>query len=325
MKPNIAVLGAGSWGVALAQSCAAKGLPTIVIARRAEVVEEINTAHRSEYLPGIPLDPRLSTATDMAALANADIVLAVIPAQAARAALSAAAPHLKPGAALVLCQKGVERGSLALPHEVAREAAPNHLLAILTGPSFASDVASGLPTAVTIAAEDLALARTLQETLATRTFRPYPSTDIIGAQVGGALKNVLAIACGIVVAKGLGESARAALIARGYAEMNRLALAMGARAETLAGLSGLGDLALTCASTQSRNFSLGVRIGEACGAGQGGPTYEGAATAAAAVALAAKWNVETPICATVAAIVDNQCTVDEAVDALLERPLKARE
>jgi len=321
---RVAVLGGGSWGLALAQLCAGQGHDTLIWARSGEAVAAVNGAHRSDYLPGIALDPRLTASTDMAALGDAEIVLSVVPAQAARGVLERAAGHLAPGAPLVLCQKGVERGTLALPCDVAGEAASGHPLAVLTGPSFASDVATGLPTAVTVAAETMALATRLQDALATPAFRPYPTDDLTGAQVGGAVKNVLAIACGIVVARGLGESARAALVARGFAEMTRLAQAMGGRAETVAGLSGLGDLVLTCASAQSRNFSLGLCLGSP-DAGREGGTVEGAASAAGAVALGQRHGIEMPISETVAGIVGADLTVAEAVDALMQRPLAGRE
>lgn len=321
---RIGVLGGGAWGVALAQLCAVQGHDTVIWARSAGAVEAIDAAHVSDALPGITLDPRLAASTDMAALREVEAVLAVVPAQAARGVLERVSAHLTPGIPLILCQKGVERGTLALPDAVARQATPGHPLAVLTGPSFAVDVAGGLPTAVTIAAESMALAATLQEMLATPTFRPYPTDDLVGAQVGGALKNVLAIACGIVVARGLGESARAALVARGFAEMTRLAQAMGGRVETVAGLSGLGDLVLTCGSAQSRNFSLGLRFGARDGR-KGAKTVEGAASAAGAVALGYRYGVEMPISETVAAIVSGTVSVDDAVDALLQRPLPAHE
>ncbi len=320
----IGVLGGGSWGVALAQLCAARGLDTMIWARSEAAVESINRTRRSGYLPGIDLHPALVATGDLAALGHADTILAVVPAQAARGVLERLAPHLPPGIPLVLCQKGVERDTLALPHRVAREAASGHPVAVLTGPSFAADVATGLPTAVTIAAETMALATALRDTLATPGFRPYPTDDLIGAQVGGAVKNVLAIACGIVVARGMGESARAALVARGFAEMSRLAQAMGGQAATAAGLSGLGDLVLTCASPQSRNFSLGLRLG-ARGESERAGTVEGAASAAGAVALGRRHGVDMPISGTVAAIVAGTLSVEDAVEALLQRPLPDRE
>ncbi len=319
----IGVLGGGAWGLALAQLYAAQGNDIRLWARRAETVAEIK-AGASAALPGVALDPRIIASTDPARLHEADIILSVIPAQAARMVLMAVAPVLMPDATIILCQKGVERGSLALPHEVAGEAAPGHPIAVLTGPSFAADVAQGLPTAVTIAAETMDVATALRDRLATPTFRPYPSDDLTGAQIGGAIKNVLAIACGIIVARGLGESARAATIARGFAEMNRLAQAMGGRAETMAGLSGLGDLALTCASAQSRNFAHGLALGKA-GDTEMGKTVEGAASAEAVVALGEKWGVDLPISKTVEGIITGNIAVSDAVMALLQRPLASRE
>lgn len=317
---RIGVLGGGSWGVALAQLCAAQGHETIIWARSETAVATITDAHRSEYLPGVALHPSLIATTTMSALRNVDAVLSVVPAQAARGVLARVAPHLTPDVPLILCQKGVERSTLALPHQVARDAVPGHPVAVLTGPSFAADVATGLPTAITIAAENMALSKALRDILATPVFRPYPTDDLVGAQVGGAIKNVLAIACGIVVARGMGESARAALVARGFAEMTRLAQAMGGRAGTMAGLSGLGDLVLTCASAQSRNFSLGLRLGDRATEAKAG-TVEGAASAAGAVALGQRHGVEMPISTTIAAIVEGKLSVEEAVDALLQRPL----
>ncbi len=317
---RIAVLGGGSWGVALAQLCAVQGHETVIWARSSEAVAAINDTHRSRYLPDIALHPALVASTDMAAIGTARAILAVVPAQAARGILEQVAQYLAPGTPLILCQKGVERGTLALPHQVTRCAAPGHPLAVLTGPSFAADVATGLPTAVTIAAETMALATDLRDILATPTFRPYPTDDLIGSQVGGAVKNVLAIACGIVVARGMGESARAALVARGFAEMSRLAQAMGGRPETVAGLSGLGDLVLTCASAQSRNFLLGLSLGKRAKEDSGN-TVEGAASAAGTVALGQRHGVDMPISGTVAAIVEGRLSVDDAIDALLQRPL----
>jgi glycerol-3-phosphate dehydrogenase (NAD(P)+) len=260
MIDRIAVIGGGAWGTALAQVAASGGRETLLWAREPDVVESVYSAHQNSiFLPGIPLDPAIRATGDLAELASADAWLVVTPAQHMRSVL-AAAPKA-PGA-LVLCSKGIEEASGQMLHHVAREACPGAPLAVLSGPSFAHEVAAGLPTALTIAAEQPDVGVALRERIALPQFRLYLSDDIAGAEVGGAVKNVLAIACGVVEGRGLGQNARAALIARGFAEMTRYGLANGARRETLAGLSGLGDLVLTCSSTSSRNFSLGKGIGE---------------------------------------------------------------
>lgn len=247
------VIGAGAWGTALAQVCARAGLDVTLQAREAEVVASVNTTHENAlFLPGIALEPAIKAVSDMAGLAQCDLILAVAPAQHLRSALKALAPHLKPGVPVVLCAKGVEQGSLKLMTEVAEETIPGAPVAVLSGPSFAGEVARSLPTAVTLACEDEALGRAIAEAIATPTFRPYIAGDLIGAEAGGAVKNVLAIACGIVEGKGLGRSAHASVITRGFAELTRLAVALGGKIETVAGLCGLGDLVLTCSSPQSQ-------------------------------------------------------------------------
>jgi len=322
------VIGAGAWGTALAQVCARAGLAVTLQAREAEVVASITSAcENSLFLPGISLEPQIAATAEMAGLAGCDLVLAVPPAQHLRSALKALAPHLRAGVPVVLCSKGVEQGSLKLMTEVAQETLPGAPLAVLSGPSFAGEVARSLPTAVTLACEDEALGRALAEAIATPTFRPYLTADMIGAEAGGAVKNVLAIACGIVEGKGLGRSAHAAVITRGFAELTRLAVALGARAETVAGLCGLGDLVLTCSSPQSRNMSVGLALG-------GGMTLaealagklsvaEGVASAPAVRDLAARLGVEMPICQTVAALLAGEVEVDAAILGLLARPLKS--
>jgi len=317
---SIGVIGAGSWGVALAQLCASQGARTFLWARRADAAEEITRARRSSYLPGVPLHKKIDASDDPKILSSAETLLCVVPVQATRETLTMLSPHLSTNAPLVLCSKGVERDTCALPTDIATDVLGNPA-SVLSGPSFAADVVRGLPTAVTIAAPTLAEASALQRELGTQSFRPYASDDITGAQVGGAIKNVLAIACGIVVARGLGESARAALVARGAAEMTRLALALGGRAETLAGLSGMGDLVLTCGSDRSRNFAAGLRLGDPERATAAIGVSEGTHTAASAVMLAQRHGVELPICETINAILSGKISVEEGIEALLSRPL----
>ena len=322
------VIGGGAWGTALAQVCARAGLTVVLQAREAEVVEAINATHENPlFLPGAPLDPAIRATHDLADLAGVDLVLAVAPAQHLRAALTDFAPHARPGLPVILCAKGVEAGSLKLMTQVLADALPAATPAVLSGPSFAGEVARGLPTAVTLAAADLASAQRLAQAIATPTFRPYISRDMIGAEAGGAIKNVLAIACGIVEGRGLGRSAHAALITRGFAELTRFATALGAEAETVAGLCGLGDLVLTCSSPQSRNMSVGLALGRgeslSLALADKRSVAEGVASAPAVIALARRLGVETPICDAVDAILGGETEVDPAISALLARPLRA--
>jgi glycerol-3-phosphate dehydrogenase (NAD(P)+) len=321
------VIGGGAWGTALAQVCARAGLDTILWAREPEVVEGVNSVHENApFLPGVILDPRVRATADMADLASSGLVLAVAPAQHLRAALAAFAPYAPDGLPILLCAKGVEQGSLKLMTQVAAEAIPQARLAVLSGPSFAGEVARGLPTAVTLACSDEALGRALAEAIATPTFRPYLAPDMVGAEAGGAVKNVLAIGCGIVEGRGLGRSAHAALITRGFAEITRIAEALGGKAETVAGLCGLGDLVLTCSSAQSRNMSVGLALGrgETLDQALSGKlsVAEGVASAPAVRQLARKLGVDTPICEAVAAILAGEVDVDTAIAGLLSRPLK---
>ena len=320
------IIGGGAWGTALALVCARAGLRTLLWAREAEVVASINEAQENKlFLPGVILDAPVRATSDIAELGAADLILNVTPAQHLRASLAAFAPYARDGAPMLLCAKGVEQGSLKLMTEVLAETLPQAAPAVLSGPSFAGEVARGLPTAVTLACPDETLGRRLAETIAIPTFRPYLAADMIGAEVGGAMKNVLAIACGIVEGKGLGRSAHAALITRGFAEMTRVAEALGGQAETVAGLCGLGDLVLTCSSPQSRNMSVGLALG----AGQtldealAGKVSvaEGVASAPAVRELSRKLGVDTPICEAVAAILAAEVDVDAAIAALLSRPL----
>jgi glycerol-3-phosphate dehydrogenase (NAD(P)+) len=321
----IAVLGGGAWGTALAQVMARGGEDVRLWAREPEVVAAVNDTHANPlFLPDVALDPRIFATADMAALAAADVWLVVAPAQHLRSVLAAAPVAHRP--TLVLCAKGIETGTLALMAEVAAEVAPGCPVAVLSGPTFAGEVARGLPTAITLACADADTGAALVKRLARPAFRPYLTDDVTGAEIGGAVKNVLAIACGVVVGRQLGENARAAIISRGFAEMLRFGLARGARAETLTGLSGLGDLVLTCGSVQSRNMSLGVAIGEGRPAADllanRRTVAEGAATAPVLLAAAAAAGVEMPICAGVAALLDG-APVDTVIGALLSRPLRS--
>jgi glycerol-3-phosphate dehydrogenase (NAD(P)+) len=322
------VIGAGAWGTALAEVCARAGLAVTLWAREPEVRQSI--AERREntlFLPGVPLSGAITPVGDFAALAGCDFVLAVPPAQHLRATLGAFAWYAPDGLPVVLCAKGVEQGSLKLMTEVLGECLPGARPAVLSGPSFAGEVARGLPTAVTLACADAALGQALAEAVAAPGFRPYLADDLIGAEAGGAVKNVIAIACGVVEGLKLGRSAHAALITRGFAEMTRLAVAKGARAETLAGLCGLGDLVLTCSSPQSRNMSVGLALGsgkslEEALSGKLS-VAEGVATAPAVRALAAQLGVQMPICEAVAAVLAGEITLNQAIDGLLSRPLKS--
>jgi glycerol-3-phosphate dehydrogenase (NAD(P)+) len=325
---TVGVIGGGAWGTALTQVVARAGRTAILWAREAEVVQAVNLAHQNPlFLPGVLIDETVTATADLADLAGADLILAVVPAQHLRAILAAFAPHARADLPIVLCAKGVEAASLKLMTEVLAETIPIAAAAVLSGPSFAGEVARGLPTAVTLAAADLDRARAIAEIIATPAFRPYVATDLIGAEAGGAVKNVLAIACGIVEGRELGRGAHAALITRGFAELTRLAVALGGQAETVAGLCGLGDLVLTCSSPQSRNMTVGLALGrgetlEAALAGKLS-VAEGVASAPAVAALAARLGVETPICQAVRAILAGEIAVTPAINALLARPLKA--
>ncbi|MNU49095.1 Glycerol-3-phosphate dehydrogenase [NAD(P)+] [compost metagenome] len=321
------VIGGGAWGTALAQSAAAAGLAVVLQARESEVIESIRARRMNDaFLPGIELDSAINVTSDLAHLADCDLILAVPPAQHMRATLQAFAPYARPGLPIVLCAKGIERGSLKLMTEVLAETIPSATPAVLSGPSFAAEVARGLPSAVTIACEDEDMAVALATALSGPVFRPYLADDLIGAETGGALKNVLAIACGIVEGRELGRSAHAAVITRGFAEIVRVAQALGGKAETVAGLCGLGDLVLTCSSPQSRNMSLGLALGQGMSVEQAlagkRSVAEGYESAPAVRELTRKLGVETPICEAVAAVLAGETTVDAAIEALLTRPLK---
>jgi len=322
------VIGAGAWGTALAQVAARAGLDVLLQAREPEVVESIRDRRINEaFLPGIVLDDRVSVTSDLADLGACDLILAVPPAQHMRSTLTAFAAHHRPGVPVVLCSKGIERGSLKLMTDVLAETLPAAPAAVLSGPSFAGEVARGLPSAVTLACADENLGEALMETLSAPAFRPYLANDLIGAEVGGAIKNVLAIACGMAEGRGLGRSAHAALITRGFAEMTRMGVALGGRAETVAGLCGLGDLVLTCSSPQSRNMSLGLALGQGQTVEQAlagkRSVAEGYESAPAVRELAAKMGVDMPISLAVAALLSGETTVESVIDDLLSRPLKS--
>ena len=326
---RIAIIGGGAWGTALALTARRAGRSVTLWAREAEVVAAINRDRVNPlFLPDVALDAGIGATTELSeAAASADALLLVTPAQHLRALASALAPLLPAEAPLVICTKGIEEKSGALLSEVVAESLPRARLAILTGPTFAAEVARGLPTAVTLAVKDAALGRALIAALGTRSFRPYLSADPVGAQIGGAVKNVLAIACGVVVGRRLGDNARAALITRGLAEMVRLALAKGGQAETLMGLSGLGDLVLTCTSLQSRNFTLGVALGSGRELGEvlaeRRSVAEGVSSAAAAAALARRLGVDMPITTAVDAILNRGADIDQSIERLLARPFRS--
>lgn len=321
------VIGAGAWGTALAQVAGWAGLEVLLQAREPEVVESIRTRRVNEaFLPGITLDDHVSVTAELADLAACDVILAVPPAQHMRSTLDAFAAHHRAGVPVILCSKGIERGSLKLMTDVLAETLPAAPAAVLSGPSFAAEVARGLPSAVTLACADEALGEELMWTLSAPGFRPYLASDLIGAEVGGAIKNVLAIACGMSEGRGLGRSAHAALITRGFAEMTRMGVALGGRAETVAGLCGLGDLVLTCSSPQSRNMSLGLALGQGQTVEQAlagkRSVAEGYESAPAVRELAAKMSVDMPISLAVAALLNGETTVEAVIDNLLSRPLK---
>jgi glycerol-3-phosphate dehydrogenase (NAD(P)+) len=324
---RILVLGGGAWGTALAQTCARAGRDVTLWEFDAANAEHLAKQRESRFLPGVRLEDAIAVTRDLGEAGKADAVLLVVPAQALRSVLKSLAPSLQDGVPLVACAKGIEHGTHKFMTEIVAQHAPSARPAILSGPSFASDVARGLPTAVTIAATDGALAGALAQALNSGTFRPYHSTDIRGVEIGGAAKNVLAIASGIVTGRGLGASASAALTTRGFAELMRFGKAYGARPETLMGLSGLGDLILTCSTPQSRNFSFGVALGqgEPTSTAAHGKLAEGAFTAPVLLEMARAKNVEMPISAAVAALLAGEMTVDEAIESLLTRPLKAEE
>ena len=319
---SVAVIGAGAWGTALAAVAARAGRDVILCARDAAIAAQIASTRENPRLPGVRLDAGVKVIADLALAARADIILIATPAQHLRAAVTGIAPHLAKATPVIASAKGIERGSHKFMTEVIAEAAPDAMPAILSGPSFADDVARGLPTAVTLAAKDEKLASELVQALGSSTFRPYHTSDVRGVEIGGAAKNVLAIAAGIVVGRKLGASAQAALTTRGFSELVRLGRACGARSETMAGLSGLGDLILTCSSAQSRNFALGAALGRG-EQPRRDKLAEGEFTAPVLIELAASQNVDMPVSNAVAAILSGKATIDEAIESLLTRPFKA--
>jgi glycerol-3-phosphate dehydrogenase (NAD(P)+) len=318
---SVAVIGAGAWGTALAGVAARAGREVVLCARDADGAKKIATSRANSKLPGVTLDAAIAVTGDIAQAASADIILIATPAQHLREAVTSLAPHLAKSKPLIACAKGIERGTHRFMTEVIAATAPDATPAMLSGPGFAEDVARGLPTAVTLAARDEPLAAALVQALGSATFRPYHTTDITGVEIGGAAKNVLAIAAGITVGRKLGASALAALTTRGFSELVRLGHACGARAETMVGLSGLGDVILSCSNPQSRNFALGIALGR--GEPPSGKLAEGEFTAPVLVELARSKNVDMPVSSAVAAILSGATTIDAAIEGLLTRPFKA--
>jgi glycerol-3-phosphate dehydrogenase (NAD(P)+) len=320
---NISVLGGGAWGTALALTCARAGRSVTLWEFDASNAEHLAGKRESRFLPGVKLDDTIKVTRALAEAARTDAVLLVVPAQAMRSVMKSLAQTIAAGTPVIACAKGIEHGTHQFMTEIVAECAPKAVPAILTGPRFAADVARGKPTAVTVAAADDAMARNLAHAINAGTFRLYHSTDVRGVEIGGAAKNVLAIAAGIVTGRGLGASAAAALTTRGFAELVRFGKAYGAKPETMMGLSGLGDLILTCSSPQSRNFSFGVALGK--NEKPGDKLAEGAFTAPVLLEMAAEKNIEMPIAAAVAAVLAKQLSVDEAIGSLLTRPIKSEE
>jgi glycerol-3-phosphate dehydrogenase (NAD(P)+) len=325
---RIGIIGTGAWGTALAMVARRAGCRVTIWGYESETVAAINDRHENPvFLPGIRLPPEIRATTDLAVATAADAVLLVTPAQFLRATATGLAGAIPPDCPVVVCAKGIEQQTGALMTEVIADTLPGHPLAVLSGPTFAAEVALGLPTAVTLACTDEDAASLLVTALGGERFRPYVSDDVIGAEIGGAVKNVLAIACGITEGRRLGENARAALITRGLAEMTRLCIAKGGRAETMMGLSGLGDLTLTCASTKSRNYSLGRALGEGEALGDIMATRlsvaEGVHSAAAVVRLAEMLGIDMPISAAVDQILNRGAELDAVIAGLLQRPFRS--
>jgi glycerol-3-phosphate dehydrogenase (NAD(P)+) len=324
---HIGIVGAGAFGTALAQTAARAGRKVLLVPRDPDQAKAINASHENaKALKGCKLDPAIRATADLAALKECNAVISAVPMQATRSVAEAMALTLPPALPVIAAAKGIERGSLLFATDLLAELLPNNPVAILSGPSFAADIAAGLPTAVTLAAADPYLAQGLAQALNAPTFRIYHTSDVRGVEIGGAAKNVLAIAAGVVAGRGLGESARAAVVTRGFAELRRFGAAFGAKPETLMGLSGLGDLLLTASSQQSRNFSLGLRLGggmtvqEALASGK---LSEGAETASALMELAKARDIDMPISGMVDALLKGWVTVDGALEALLARPQRA--
>jgi glycerol-3-phosphate dehydrogenase (NAD(P)+) len=321
---RIAVIGAGAWGTALALTCFRAGRRVTLWEPDAGISATLAADRESSFLPGVRIDEGIALAANVAEAARAPVILLVVPAQAVRTVAASLAPLIAAGTPIIVCAKGIERGTQKFMTDVVAECAPGATPAILSGPSFAADVARGMPTAVTLAANDDRLAAELARAISSASFRPYHSTDVRGVEIGGAAKNVLAIAAGAVTGRGLGASAQAALTTRGFAELVRFGRAYGAKPETMMGLSGLGDLLLTCSSPQSRNFSFGVNLGRGSKPAEiHGGLAEGVFTAPVLLAMARERSVDMPIAAAVAALLDGTMSVDQAIESLLTRPLKA--
>jgi glycerol-3-phosphate dehydrogenase (NAD(P)+) len=325
---SVGIVGAGAWGTALAIVAKRAGRDVLLWAYEPETVADINENHRNEiYLPGVRLDPAVEATARFNEVANCDMLLMVTPAQHAREIAGELAPYMHPGQPLVLCSKGIEQTTGKLMSQIAVEIFPSAEIAVLSGPSFAEDAARGLPAAVTLATATEEQGRALSHALSHPPFRCYWSDDVVGAEIGGAVKNVYAIAAGIVAGKKLGASAHAALVTRSFAEMARFGSALGARRETLTGLSGLGDLLLTSGSPQSRNMSLGIELGQGRSLEEVLKSRltvaEGVYTASAVVEIAEARGIDMPIAKAVHSVVSGFATVDEAIEALLARPLRA--
>lgn len=325
---SVGIVGGGAWGTALAITAHRAGRDVLIWAYEAQTVADINQKHRNEvYLPGIKLDPAIEATARFNEVANCDMLLMVTPAQQVRGIAGELAPYVKPGQPVVICSKGIEQATGKLPSEIVADMLAGGTVAVLSGPSFAAEIARGLPAAVTLATAKEAQGRALSHALSHPPFRCYWSDDVVGAEIGGAVKNVYAIAAGIVAGKKLGASAHAALVTRGFAEMTRFSSSLGARRETLTGLSGLGDLLLTCGSPQSRNMSLGIELGQGRSVKdvlkKRLTVTEGVYTAGAVVEMAAARGIDMPIAQAVHAVISGLATVDEAIEALLARPLRA--
>ncbi len=326
MIKKIGIIGAGAWGTALACAAARAGREVVIQAHEPEVAQAINTEHEnSVFLPGVELAPSIRATTDLAEAADAGAVLLVAPSQFLRPVCKALAPHWRDGVPAVICSKGIEQETGALMSEVVTETLPGATLAVLSGPTFAAEVARGLPTGVTLACRDTRLDEKLAAAIGTHTFRTYQSDDLIGAQIGGAVKNVLAIGCGIAEGRGLGDNARATLITRGLSEISHLAAAKGGKPETLMGLSGLGDLTLTCNAMQSRNFSLGVALGQGRTLedilAERHSVAEGVFTASSVTDLARRLGVGLPICLAVDSVLNHDADIGATIKELLSRPV----
>jgi len=321
---RIAVVGAGAWGIALANAIARAGRSVTIWARDPQNAAQLSKDRTSARLPGVRLEAKVAVTGNITDIAS-EAVLVAVPAQVLRGVAGMVTPIVNPGTPVIACAKGIELGSRKFMTEVISETAPRAMPGILSGPSFAIDVARGLPTAITLAMRDETAAAALAGALGSVTLRLYHSTDVRGVEIGGAAKNVLAIAAGIVFGRKLGASAAAALTTRGFAELFRFGAAFGARSETLTGLAGLGDLILTCSTPQSRNFSLGIALGQGQtpDAARKGLLAEGFDTAPVLVELAAAKKIEMPIANAVAAVLSGRMSVDAAIESLLTRPFKA--